>query len=66
MTGKPYEEAVAALARMNAGGRLIDPGEVALAVARLIDDDSTNGQTIIIDGSGPIPEPAGAGERTDP
>jgi NAD(P)-dependent dehydrogenase (short-subunit alcohol dehydrogenase family) len=65
-TGKPYDEAVAALARMNAGGRLIDPGEVALAVARLIDDDSTNGQTIIIDGSGPIPEPAGAGERTDP
>jgi 3-hydroxybutyrate dehydrogenase len=57
-TGKSYDEAVAALARMNTGGRLIDPGEVALAVCRLVADDATNGHTIVIDGSGPIPEPA--------
>jgi 3-hydroxybutyrate dehydrogenase len=56
-TGKPYDEAVAALARSNPGGRLIDPGEVAVIVARLVEDDATNGQAIIIDGSGPIPEP---------
>jgi NAD(P)-dependent dehydrogenase (short-subunit alcohol dehydrogenase family) len=56
-TGKSYEEAVAALAHMNPGGRLIDPGEVAVVVGRLVDDDRTNGQTIVMDGSGPIPEP---------
>jgi NAD(P)-dependent dehydrogenase (short-subunit alcohol dehydrogenase family) len=56
-TGKPFEEAVAVLARMNPGGRLIDPGEVAQAVVRLVEDDRTNGETIVIDGTGPIPEP---------
>ena len=66
-TGQPFEEAVAVLARMNPGGRLIDPGEVAQAVVRLIDDEATNGQTIIIDGTGPIPEPAGpASDLTGP
>jgi 3-hydroxybutyrate dehydrogenase len=62
-TGKSYDEAVAALARINPGGRLIDPGEVAILVARLLDDDATNGQAIVIDGSGPIPEPE---EGTEP
>jgi len=57
-TGKSFDEAVAALARMNPGGRLIDPAEVARVVVRLVSDDVTNGQTIVIDGSGPIPEPA--------
>ena len=58
-TGRPVEDAIAALARMNPGGRLIDPDEVAEAVIGLIEDDETNGQTIIVDGTGPIPEPAG-------
>ena len=56
-TGNSFEESVAVLARMNPGGRLIDPGEVAEAVVRLVEDDRTNGETIVIDGTGPIPEP---------
>jgi NAD(P)-dependent dehydrogenase (short-subunit alcohol dehydrogenase family) len=56
-TGRTLEEAVAALARMNPGRRLIDPGEVAAAVIRLVADDTANGQSVVIDGSGPIPEP---------
>jgi NAD(P)-dependent dehydrogenase (short-subunit alcohol dehydrogenase family) len=56
-TGKSFDEAVAALARINPGGRLIDPGEVAMVVTRLLEDGATNGQTIVVDGSGPIPEP---------
>ncbi|MBI2217599.1 MAG: SDR family NAD(P)-dependent oxidoreductase [Candidatus Rokubacteria bacterium] len=62
-TGTSFDEAVAALARINPGGRLIDPGEVAIVVARLLEDEATNGQTLVIDGSGPIPEPE---EATEP
>jgi NAD(P)-dependent dehydrogenase (short-subunit alcohol dehydrogenase family) len=62
-TGQSYDEAVAALARMNPGGRLVDPAEVALAVCRLVADDRTNGEALVIDGSGPIPEPASAGPQ---
>jgi NAD(P)-dependent dehydrogenase (short-subunit alcohol dehydrogenase family) len=50
-TGKPFDEAVAAMARMNPGGRLIEPAEVAAAVLKLVGDDGTNGQTIVLDGS---------------
>ena len=61
-TGRSYDEAVAALARMNPGGRLVDPVEVALAVCRLVAHDATNGHTIVIDGAGPIPEPVSSEE----
>jgi NAD(P)-dependent dehydrogenase (short-subunit alcohol dehydrogenase family) len=54
-TGKSYEDALAALARMNPGGRLIEPAEVADVVLRLVDDDRTNGEAIVIDGSAPGP-----------
>jgi NAD(P)-dependent dehydrogenase (short-subunit alcohol dehydrogenase family) len=57
-TGKSYDEAVAALARMNPGHRLIEPDEIADVVLRLLDDDDTNGDAIVLDGSQPIPAPA--------
>ena len=50
-TGKSFEESVAAMARMNPGGRLIEPGEVAAVAVKLLTDDATNGQTIVMDGS---------------
>ncbi len=56
-TGTSYDEAVAAMAHMNPGGRLIAPLEVALAALRLLEDSATNGDTIVLDGSGPVPEP---------
>jgi len=49
---------------MNPGRRLIDPAEVAALVVRLVADDTANGQTIVIDGSGPIPEPEETAEDT--
>jgi 3-hydroxybutyrate dehydrogenase len=52
-TGRGFEEAVAALARLNPGGRLIQPAEVADAVLRLIDDDTINGETVVLDGTAP-------------
>ena len=54
-TGKSYEDAVAALAQMNPGGRLIEPEEIANAVLRLFEDDATNGDAIVMDGSAPAP-----------
>ena len=51
-TGTTYEEAVEALARMNAGGRLIQPDEVAGAVVKLLHDDR-NGEAVILDGRVP-------------
>jgi len=48
-TGKSFDEAVEAMARMNPGGRLLDPAEVAAAVVKLLDDDVTNGATIVLD-----------------
>lgn len=50
-TGKTYEEAVEALARMNPGGRLVQPDEVATVVTKLLHDDR-NGDAIVIDGTG--------------
>ena len=50
-TGTSVEEAVAAMARMNPGGRLIDPAEIAAVAAKLVHDDTTNGETIVLDGT---------------
>jgi NAD(P)-dependent dehydrogenase (short-subunit alcohol dehydrogenase family) len=49
-TGRSFEEAVAVMARMNPGGRLLAPAEVAAVAVRLVGDDQTNGETIILDG----------------
>jgi NAD(P)-dependent dehydrogenase (short-subunit alcohol dehydrogenase family) len=57
-TGRSFEDAVQAMARMNPGGRLIDPAEVAATAVRLLADEVTNGATIILDGT--------AEERTPP
>jgi 3-hydroxybutyrate dehydrogenase len=52
-TGTSFDDAVAALARINPGGRLIEPAEVAAAALHLLDDDATNGETILLDGRSP-------------
>ena len=49
-TGKTYDEAVEALARMNPGGRLIEPAEIAAVAVQLLHDERT-GQAIVIDGT---------------
>ena len=56
-TGKSFEDAVRAMAALNPGGRLIEPGEVAEAAVTLLEQDTTNGQTIVLDGSAPAPRP---------
>jgi 3-hydroxybutyrate dehydrogenase len=50
-TGRSFDEAVAAMAAVNPGGRLIEPDEVAQAAVRLVRDDATNGDTVVLDGS---------------
>lgn len=50
-TGKSFDDAVAALAGMNPGGRLIEPAEVAAAVVRVLRDGTMNGETIVLDGT---------------
>jgi NAD(P)-dependent dehydrogenase (short-subunit alcohol dehydrogenase family) len=50
-TGTSYEEAVAALAGMNPGGRLLQPAEVADVVRRLVEDEHANGQAIVMEGT---------------
>jgi NAD(P)-dependent dehydrogenase (short-subunit alcohol dehydrogenase family) len=50
-TGKSFEDAVAAMARLNPGGRLVEPAEVAAVALKLLADDTTNGETIVLDGS---------------
>ena len=50
-TGKSFEEAVGAMARINPGGRLVEPAEVAAVAVKLLADDAINGDTIILDGS---------------
>ena len=54
-TGKSYDDAVKALAELNPGRRLIEPDEVAEAAARLVADDITNGETVVLDGTAPAP-----------
>jgi len=48
-TGKSFEEAVAAMARLNPGGRLIEPVEIAAVAAKLLRDDASNGEAIVLD-----------------
>ncbi|PYN88934.1 MAG: 3-hydroxyacyl-CoA dehydrogenase [Candidatus Rokuibacteriota bacterium] len=50
-TGKSFEEAVETLARLNPGGRLIEPAEIAAVAAKLLRDDATNGDAIVLDGT---------------
>ena len=50
-TGRAFEDAVAAMAGLNLGGRLIEPAEVADAVLRLVRDDTINGETVVLDGT---------------
>ena len=57
-TGKSFDDAVAAMASVNPGRRLLEPAEVAAAALRLLDDAATNGDTIVLDGSLP-----GGGQR---
>jgi NAD(P)-dependent dehydrogenase (short-subunit alcohol dehydrogenase family) len=52
-TGRSFEDAVAAMAAMNPGGRLIEPEEVAAVAQRLLGDDVTNGEAIVLDGTPP-------------
>jgi len=52
-TGRSFEEAVASLARLNAGGRLLEPDEVASAAVQLLHDDITNGEAVVLDGAAP-------------
>jgi NAD(P)-dependent dehydrogenase (short-subunit alcohol dehydrogenase family) len=49
-TGKSFEEAVAAMARFNASGKLVEPESVAAAVLELITDDAAGrtGETVVI------------------
>ncbi len=48
-TGASYEDAVASLARLNPGGRLIEPAEVAAEAVKLLHDDRT-GEALVIGG----------------
>jgi NAD(P)-dependent dehydrogenase (short-subunit alcohol dehydrogenase family) len=48
-TGKSFDQAVEAMARINPGGRLLQPAEVAAVVVKLFYDDVTNGETIVLD-----------------
>ena len=52
-TGRSFEESVAAMARLNPGGRLVEPGEVAAAVLALVQDEKRNGETVVLDGTAP-------------
>jgi 3-hydroxybutyrate dehydrogenase len=52
-TGRAFEDAVAAMARLNPGGRLIEPDEVAETVLRLVRDDTINGDAVVLDGTAP-------------
>jgi NAD(P)-dependent dehydrogenase (short-subunit alcohol dehydrogenase family) len=52
-TGRAFDDAVAAMARLNPGGRLVEPAEVADAALRLIRDDTINGATVVLDGTAP-------------
>ena len=50
-TGTSFEDAVVAMARMNPGGRLIEPAEVAAVAVKLLSDDTTNGDSIVLGGT---------------
>jgi NAD(P)-dependent dehydrogenase (short-subunit alcohol dehydrogenase family) len=50
-TGRSLEEAVEAMARLNPGHRLVEPAEVAAVAAKLVHDETTNGEAIVLDGT---------------
>jgi NAD(P)-dependent dehydrogenase (short-subunit alcohol dehydrogenase family) len=50
-TGRSFEEAVEAMARLNPGQRLVEPAEVAAVAAKLVHDETTNGEAIVLDGT---------------
>ena len=52
-TGRSYDEAVEAIARLNPGGRLVEPDEIAAAAVRLVGDPAANGECVILDGTSP-------------
>jgi NAD(P)-dependent dehydrogenase (short-subunit alcohol dehydrogenase family) len=52
-TGRSFEEAVAAMAKTNAGGRLIEPAEVAAVAVRCVRDGTLNGEAVVLDGTQP-------------
>lgn len=52
-TGRSFEQAVAAMASMNPGGRLIEPAEVAAVAVRLVGDHGVNGEAIVLNGTQP-------------
>jgi 3-hydroxybutyrate dehydrogenase len=54
-TGRSFEEAVEAMARLNPGGRLIEPEEVAEAAMRLVRDGALSGELVVLDGRSPRP-----------
>lgn len=54
-TGRSFDEAVAAMARMNPGGRLLEPEEVAEAALRLVHDATVNGAAVVLDGTAAPP-----------
>ena len=54
-TGKSFDDAVSVLAAMNPGRRLIEPDEVAETAARLVADDTINGDALVLDGTSPAP-----------
>jgi NAD(P)-dependent dehydrogenase (short-subunit alcohol dehydrogenase family) len=49
-TGRSFEAAVEAMARMNPGGRLIEPEEVAEVAAQLVADGTRHGELVVLDG----------------
>ena len=57
-SGRSFDDAVAAMARLNPGGRLIEPAEVADAVVRVIRDDTRNGEAVVLDGTSPLRRPS--------
>jgi NAD(P)-dependent dehydrogenase (short-subunit alcohol dehydrogenase family) len=57
-TGRSFDDAVAAMARLNPGGRLVEPDEVAEAVVHLIRDETRNGEAVVLDGTSPLRRPS--------
>jgi NAD(P)-dependent dehydrogenase (short-subunit alcohol dehydrogenase family) len=57
-SGRSFDDAVAAMARLNPGGRLIEPDEVAAAVVRVVRDETLNGEAVVLDGSSPVRRPS--------
>src|SRR2546429_3580056 len=47
-TGKSFDEAVLAMARINPGGRLDDPDAVPAAALDLLDANATHGDTVVV------------------